>query len=406
MRGLVLLALLSAAGALLLPTTSFPARRLEQLPMRRGFSTVSWPICMAAADDDEDDAAALLAAFLDGGGAITDSLLEEGAQEIMDGWVDDDDDDVDEEAMLERARAEEQALKDAEALPLQPPAEHARVLATTGVVRVADALSTSTAAALREHVLGELLELGDAASKADCGSADSVFSSVLSPIIAGNGDDEDDDEDEAAVNRRWDLRLRLTPTVRRALRELMAGSVGELLEASAGADAELFELAALIAAPGAEPQPLHSDTLWNEDGCFFTAFVALQAVSRPMGPTRFLLGTHADAATHEAFEAGQEDGSFLSNGGFTPACGLLEQGEATVYDGRLLHAGSANVCDAAADDERSMRILFYVTAKRAAADPEELANEEAHSLLAGYRGRLPLVGALRRSALSRAEKEA
>ena len=64
------------------------------------------------------------------------------------------------------------------------------------------------------------------------------------------------------------------------------------------------------------------DTLWNEDGCLFTAFVALQAVTRPMGPTRFLLGTHADAATHEAFEDGQEDGSFLADGGFEPACGI------------------------------------------------------------------------------------
>ena len=122
-----------------------------------------------------------------------------------------------------------------------------------------------------------------------------------------------------------------------------------------------------------------------------------------MGPTRFLLGTHATVATHEAFEDGQEDGSFLAEGDFEVACGLLEQGEATVYDGRLLHAGSANVCAVtAAEDESRVRILFYVTAKRAAADADELGNDEAHSLLSCYRGRLPSIGALRSSALSRA----
>lgn len=119
-----------------------------------------------------------------------------------------------------------------------------------------------------------------------------------------------------------------------------------------------------------------------------------------MGPTRFLLGTHAEAATHEAFEDRQED--FLADGDFEAACGLLKQGEATVYDGRLLHAGSANVCAVTDEDESRVRILFYVTAKRAAADADELGNDEAHSLLSCYRGRLPRIGALRSSALSRA----
>ena len=54
---------------------------------------------------------------------------------------------------------------------------------------------------------------------------------------------------------------------------VLAGDVGATMEAAAGADAELYELAALIARPGAAPQPLHADTLWTEGGCLYTAFV-------------------------------------------------------------------------------------------------------------------------------------
>ena len=64
----------------------------------------------------------------------------------------------------------------------------------------------------------------------------------------------------------------------------MRGATGEALEASAGGGAPLFELAALVSAPGARAQPMHADTLWCEGGCLFTAFVALQPVRCEMGP--------------------------------------------------------------------------------------------------------------------------
>lgn len=207
------------------------------IPARRGTPVkCTTQIFMCQAEDDA--AAALLAAFLDS---------DENALE----WDDNDerDDGADEVAMLERARAEEWVLRDAPALPLPPPDQQVETLTTAGVVRVANALSAATANALRAHVLDELRVLSDLASDVGCGSADSMFSSVLSPTS---------DEDDESASRRWDLRLRLTPVVRGALRELMAGSVGELLAAGAGDDAELFELAALVSAPGSEPQPLHS----------------------------------------------------------------------------------------------------------------------------------------------------
>ena len=75
-----------------------------------------------------------------------------------------------------------------------------------------------------------------------------------------------------------------SPQVRDALHELMRGATGDVLEVSAGGGAPLFELAALVSAPGARAQPMHADTLWCEGGCLFSAFVALQPVRREMGP--------------------------------------------------------------------------------------------------------------------------
>ena len=68
--------------------------------------------------------------------------------------------------------------------------------------------------------------------------------------------------------------------MRAALLELLQGGTGDALKASAGGSAQLFEMAALVSAPGARAQPMHTDTLWCEGGCLFSAFVALQPVRR------------------------------------------------------------------------------------------------------------------------------
>jgi len=141
-----------------------------------------------------------------------------------------------------------------------------------------------------------------------------------------------------------------------------------------------------VSAPGAAPQIVHADTdlVVDADGLLgaaaappppllLTAFVALQPVTRAMGPTRFLPRTHVDAAAHAALAArgdatgllcaaargsggddgggGGDDGG--GGGGDAPAggaaaapapsrVGLLDTGDATLYDGRLLHCGGAN----------------------------------------------------------------
>ena len=262
-----------------------------------------------------------------------------------------------------------------------------------GVVRVC-AISPQVAEELRREVLSQLEHArGAEASEARrSGEEGEVFSSVLAP----------DDGLETPAEVRWDLRLRLTKPVTTALSEMFApdessgnggsddavnavhnGSVGRLMEQLVGGGgAELWELAALVSAPGALAQAVHSDTLYSATPCLFTAFVALQPVTSENGPTRFVPRTHTAEAQAARPEA--EERAFLAS---RDTClGILSAGEAAIYDGRLRHCGSANRGD-------SLRVLFYVTLRHALDDDETLsarANEAAHSIRKEYAGRLRL----------------
>ena len=190
-----------------------------------------------------------------------------------------------------------------------------------------------------------------------------------------------------------------------------------------GLDAELWELAAVVSAPGAAPQVVHSDTV-VESGrargsvpsppCLYTCFVALQDVTSDLGPTRFFPGTHLpQSGAHAALE--EQPFELLKS---TPAFDAeVPCGTCTLYDGRLLHAGGANSAvptppssqdrrkapDAdyysmssmrsnakTANEEASVagegtsndgyRVLFYATFKVADADASLAANEAAHSI--------------------------
>ena len=340
---------------------------------------------------DVADAQTLLASFLAEGGSVVDGEI-----------VDDDDDNIesDEEA-LERALIEESALSNAPPLQQTPLVDAASTLRADGVVRLANALSAETASALRAHVLSELEKHRGGEASIRSGAADERFSAVLAPHAAT-------DEDDPTEERRWDLRLRLTPLVRYALRELIGGPLGDVMEKAAGDDSTLYECAALVSSPGAPPQPLHADTLWTDgNGCLYTSFVALQEVTRAMGPTRFLLGSHTEEAHDQFEEMGRDEPEAFVNEYLEEergACGLVETGEATLYDGRLLHGGGANEEGLpgflrAKGLEGTTRVLFYVTFARAdaVAELDELSNYRAYSLLEGYRGKFTL-GQLREMA--------
>lgn len=157
---------------------------------------------------------------------------------------------------------------------------------------------------------------------------------------------------------RLDLPLPLgAPAVRAALRGMLAEGTasGDALAALAGDDAELFELAVLVSAPGAPPQSIHADTPFSPRPTSHTCFMALQDVSRPMGPTMVLLGTHRERAHDGLRDCGPDDAKWTAlAGGWRPMVATLCAGEALVMDSRALHCGGAN-------ESAETRALFYVS---------------------------------------------
>jgi len=145
--------------------------------------------------------------------------------------------------------------------------------------------------------------------------------------------------------------------VQAALDELLHGAVGDAFNRLLGADALLWELAAIVSAPGSPPQILHGDTVWTDDATTFTAFAALQDVERSCGPTRFVLGTHKMEDAHELYV--EEPELFCENVDANVA--TLKIGEVSLYDSRVLHCGGAHV-GAVGDPERVLFVLSFTKA--------------------------------------------
>ena len=115
-----------------------------------------------------------------------------------------------------------------------------------------------------------------------------------------------------------------------------ASPVGRALEDLCGGDAPLFDLCAVVSAPGCASQPLHSDL--GFDGAvaapLYTCFVALQETPSALGPTEFCLGSHTDAAAHSALR----EGALSREAVPFP----LAVGAAVLFDPRIAHRGGPN----------------------------------------------------------------
>ena len=175
--------------------------------------------------------------------------------------------------------------------PTSIQARSRQALLDDGVVRINYVLSAATAGLLRS----ELLIRRDKAYAA----------------IENEGADwREDFADVLLKSNRCDLLLPLkgSPTVQRALRELLFGTAAPhnlestgrrrssgssssssssssstlyaVLCAAFGEDAILYELAALISTPGAPRQPVHPDNPHQDQPPLLTCFVALQVISR------------------------------------------------------------------------------------------------------------------------------
>jgi len=307
-----------------------------------------------------------------------------------DGWVESErfeQELLDELSYPAKALAEQRFLGAGEALEMHEDSQSAVAAAAAisetgqGVVRLKEVLSVSLAAELREFAISEMR----VARRAQQAVADGVatnsrevrLSNVLAPEV------------------RWDVRLPMKSVVRRALRELLGSDAplgGAFEIACGGQEAELWELSAMISAPGAASQIVHADC----DGApnpplLFTCFVALQPVTRALGPTRWLPTTHCDAAAHMAVNAHGDATVLRGADGTSPPLsrvGLLSTGDASLYDGRILHCGGTNSAGGP-DDGDGLRVLFYLTFRHADALETGL-NPAARSLLTRYSGRVTL----------------
>lgn len=282
-------------------------------------------------------------------------------------WYEDDDEDLDVQARLDEAAL--QGCQDRRILAAWDDDDTAQAIREEGVALVDGALSPATARRLRDTVLASV-ETADA----------SAFSAVLGPRAAA----------QAEVTR-VDLRLSLDDqAVAAAAEEIARSRVGDALGYLTGPEALLWELAAVVSYPGSAHQLVHSDTLFDDRPCLFTAFVALQDVEATMGPTLFVLGTHKDPTAHALAEADPTSrAAFL--GAATPYLAHLRIGQASLYDSRLLHAATPNT-----HPSNTVRVLFYLTFCHPDADADDLANPDAHSILPGVAARRLTLGDFRR----------
>jgi ectoine hydroxylase-related dioxygenase (phytanoyl-CoA dioxygenase family) len=209
-----------------------------------------------------------------------------------------------------------------------------------GAARIDDVLSLETAQNVLAHVTRTLEEKRKALEAQDL-RAEGSFGDVL------------------MRENRYDMLLDLDPPVQAALQEALT-AVAPTLAGALGPDAELFELAALIADPKAPRQPVHPDTPYREGegAAIITTFCALQDIDAEMGPTDIVPRTHT-AEAHERFNAkddgGREKVALLREYGNHK--GVLSIGDANLIDSRLIHAGGGN-------DSRKRRVLFYFSFRR------------------------------------------
>ena len=137
--------------------------------------------------------------------------------------------------------------------------------------------------------------------------------------------------------KRQEVPLSLkSDAVASAAAAVAASPVGRALEELCGGDAPIFDLCAVVSAPGCASQPLHSDL--GFDGAvaapLYTCFVALQATPSALGPTEFCLGSHTDADAHAALR----DRALSREAVPFP----LAVGAAVLFDPRIAHRGGPN----------------------------------------------------------------
>lgn len=211
-----------------------------------------------------------------------------------------------------------------------------RTLKKEGILKIEGACSPETAAALREYVIRDT---ADARASVEAARDDARASVSMLRFHAAS----------EQPTRSFLLTPLDDETCHAGLRELLAPgrALGDVFElACGGDDCWFYDYNALRTERGSRRQPVHWDTPFQERPPLFTAFVALQRVTKEMGATMFLPTTHTLTAPRRQFDAGLTDGR---RNAMLRECearyALLEPGDVTIFDMRLLHCGTPNLLD-------------------------------------------------------------
>lgn len=234
-------------------------------------------------------------------------------------------------------------------------------LQADGACVVANVLSEADAAGMAAHV-DESVAAGLATLRAGLSDGTDEFSKIEGYLS--------DDDEVGGAGMRLQRALPLSSTVRDAMRHALA-SLGPVLRSALGPHAVLWELACIVAQPGAPQQKFHRDAgePSQEGGAgLYSVFIALQDVTPASGPTVLLPRSHSDAAVaadpalrdaearylaarQRAIDSvGEVDMRLLADAEHAARrfrtfnrAPLLRRGDALIYDSRLRHCGSANV---------------------------------------------------------------
>eukprot|EP00941_MAST-03F_sp_MAST-3F-sp1_P003723 g3723.t1 len=163
-----------------------------------------------------------------------------------------------------------------------------------------------------------------------------------------------------------DFEPHFSPKVEAVLRATLAGPAGAILEAALGRKAELCELTAITANPGATKQGLHADACWTETAPrLITIFLALHDIlDETLGPTRFCPETHVPRCfPGETWHPppdrySRTDPRSAEKLAQTPPIWFpLHAGDAVAMDSTTWHQGSANT---SSDSQRTLLCISFV----------------------------------------------
>jgi hypothetical protein len=223
--------------------------------------------------------------------------------------------------------------------------EQAKVMKRDGVLRINNALSAEVASKLRQHILDQQTiavketERDARASKQYFGveqsrknRCDMHLSLSRGGIQTTSGENSDSAGEENILAD--------------ALQELLSsgGTLRPLYEALVSTEGEFYELAGIITNPGSNRQMVHPDLPFQKNSPLYVIFLALQDVTDDMGPTSFLLKSHTEK-TINIFDSGDMEAKDEQLRKADCQLSTLKNGDAVVFDARILHCGGANDVD-------------------------------------------------------------